>query len=182
LGPVDSEEFKQWRAAHAEALRLAEDVRQAARVFRRHAGELKYHPESGLEGGVPADLTAAAVRMRSLVTAASAIVGRWDQELIWIRAIDPDSPADELQRGHSAAREALTQLRAAVEVFDRAIAERERASLDAPYGAGAPRRVHPGAQCTWVAERADSLARELSTVTLQKENLLLVAEQNLRIA
>ncbi len=182
MGPIDVQEYDRWRATHLEALRLAEGLRETARVCRRYAGELKYHPVSGVEGGVPPDLTAAGSRMRDLVTAVSALASRWDQELIWVRSIDPNNPADELQRGHSAAREALAQLRAALEVFQRAISEPERASLDAPYGAGAPRRVHPGAQCTWVAERADSLARELSSVTLQKENLLLTTGQIPRIA
>lgn len=61
---------------------------------------------------------------------------------------------------------------AALDIFTQAALHPEPASLDAPYGHGAPRRVHPGAQCTWVAERAEELAIDLSAVTLRKENLL----------
>ncbi len=173
LVPIVAEDFNRWRAAHREALRLAEGLRTAARVFRRYAGELKYHPQTGLQGTIGLDLMDAASRMRDAVAAITTLASRWDQELMWLRSVIPNCPADELQRGHAAAREALARLRAALEIFHRVVLEPERASLDAPYGAGAPRRVHPGAQCTWVAERADGLARELSSATLLKENLLL---------
>ncbi len=175
---IVAEDFNRWRVAHREALQLAEGLRTAARVFRHYAGELKYHPQTGLDGIIGPDLTDAASKMRDAVAAITALASRWDQELMWLRSVIPDCPADELQRGHAAAREALARLRAALEVFHRVVLEPERASVDAPYGAGAPRRVHPGAQCTWVAERADGLARELSSVALLKENLLLATSKD----
>ncbi len=171
--PIADEEFNRWRAAHAEALRLAQLLPTASRVFRRYAGELKYLPQTGSRGPIGRDLTGAAATMRETLAAVSALAARWDQELTWVRSVDPASPADELQRGHAVAREAIVLLRAALELFNRVVLEPEKAELDAPYGAGAPHRVHPGAQCTWVAERAESLARDLSNVTLRKENLLL---------
>lgn len=90
-----------------------------------------------------------------------------------MRGLDPGMPVDDIQRGHATAREAARLLRSALEIFDRSVMHPETASLDAPYGSGAPNRVHPGAQCTWVAERAEWVARELADVTLRKENLLL---------
>lgn len=172
---MEEEELKKWRAAHAEMLRLAQQLRTASTVFRRYAGELKYHPQTGLQGHIGQDLLDAAARVRAILTAVGALAVRWDEEIAWLRLTDSTMPVDEIQRGHAAAREALRLLRAAVDVFDRIVLQPEQASLDAPYGAGAPRRVHPGAQCTWVAERADGLARELSTVTLRKENLVLAS-------
>jgi hypothetical protein len=162
-----------WRAAHVEALRSAAALQSGAAVFRRYAGRLKYHPHLGVEGTVGSDLLEAAAAMRREVTAISARAARWDEEITWLRTVDPAAPLDDIQREHAAAREAAGLLRAALEIFDRAVAHPELASLDAPYGAGAPRRVHPGAQCTWVAERADGLARQLNEVTLRKANLLL---------
>jgi hypothetical protein len=82
-------------------------------------------------------------------------------------------PIEEIQQGHAAAREAARLTRAAMQIFEQAVLHPETAALDAPYGHSAPRRVHPGAQCTWVAERAEGLATELSSVTLRKETLLL---------
>jgi len=166
-------ELERWHGAHVQALHLATRVRGAATVFRRYAGELKYHPQTGIEGVIGSDLEAAAAAIRESITAITSLASRWDEEIIWLRLVNPALPVDDIQRGHATAREAIRLLRAALEILNRAIRTPETAAIDAPYGAGAPRRVHPGAQCTWVAERADGLARELSTVTLQKENLLL---------
>ncbi len=174
MSPIVEEDFKRWRAAHAEALRLAQRVRTVSPVFRRYAGELKYLPQKGIERPIGSDLTDAAATMREALSSVTALAAKWDQELTWLRSVDPNCPADEVQRGHAAAREGINLLRAALDIFNRVVLTPESAALDAPYGAGAPRRVHPGAQCTWVADRAESLARELSTVTLRKENLLLV--------
>ncbi len=162
-----------WRAAHVEVLRLARVLQSAATVFRRCAGTLRYRPQMGLEVPVGGDLLAAAVATHETLAAVASLAARWDEEITWLRTVDAAIPVDDIQRGHAAAREAATFVRAALDIFDRAVAQPEVASLDAPYGSGAPRRVHPGAQCTWVAERADGLARALSTVTLRKENLLL---------
>ncbi len=169
---VKSADSGRWRAAHAEALRLASRLREAGTVFRRYAGELRYHPQTGIEGSIGPDLEQAAATMRDAFSAVSTLASRWDEEITWLRRLNPMLPVDDIQRGHASAREAIRLLRAALEIFER-VARPEGATLDAPYGAGAPRRVHPGAQCTWVAERADGLAREISTVTLRKENLVL---------
>lgn len=166
-------DLERWRTAHAEALRLAQRMQQAGTVFRRYAGELKYHPQTGIEGTVGPDLEQATATLRDAISSISALAARWDEEITWLRQLKRTLPVDDIQRGHAAAREAIRLLRAALEIFERAVRSPETATLDAPYGAGAPRRVHPGAQCTWVAERADGLARELSNVTLRKENLLL---------
>ena len=162
-----------WRAAHVDALHVARALQSAATVFRRHAGRMKYHPQSGIEGSVGADLLDAAAATRETLATITALVVRWDEEITWLRTVDSAMPLDDVQRGHAAAREAAGLLRTALDIFDRAVGHPEVAHLNAPYGTGAPRRVHPGAQCTWVAERADGLARELTSVTLRKENLLL---------
>lgn len=166
------ESFARWRAAHAEALRLAQRLRDALVVFRQYAGELKYHPQTGLQGHIGGDLISTTAAIREMISAVGTIAGRWDEEITWLRSLDAAMPVDAIQRGHATAREAVRLLKATLDVFDRAVLEPESASLDAPYGNGAPRRVHPGAQCTWVAERAEGLARELSNVSLLKENLL----------
>jgi len=170
---IKPQELERWHSAHVEALRLATRVRKAATVFRRYAGELKYHPQTGIQGVIGPDLGAAAAAMRESITLITALASRWDEEITWLRLVHPTLPVDDIQRGHATAREAIRLLRASLEIFERAVRTPETAAIDAPYGAGAPRRVHPGAQCTWVAERAEDLARELSTVTLGKENLLL---------
>ena len=121
------------------------------------------------------DLLAALAAIREQLAAIGGLAARWDEEITWLRTMNSAMPLDDIQRGHAATREAATLLRATLDVFDHAVLHPETARLDAPYGAGAPQRPHPGAQCAWVAERAEGLARELSTVTLRKENVLLNA-------
>ena len=169
----DNDGVVQWRAAHGEALRLAQQLRAATAVFRRYAGELKYHPQTGVEGHIGQDLLDAAASVRGILNAISTLTARWDEEIGWLRAHNGQVPLEDLQRGHAAAREAARLTRAALEIFEQAVLHPETAALDAPYGHSAPRRVHPGAQCTWVAERAEGFAIELSSVTLRKETLLL---------
>jgi hypothetical protein len=162
-----------WIGAHAEVLRLAQRLRADAVVFRRGAGEMRYFPQTGAQTPVDPDLREAAADLQRTVEAVAALAGRWDEEITWLRSLDRTMPVDDIQRGHAETREALRLVRAALEIFNRVVANPERLPLDAPYGAGAPKRVHPGAQCTWVAERADALARQVSEVTLRKHNLLL---------
>lgn len=156
-----------------ELLRLAQELRAAAAVLRRWAGQLRYYPQTGTQSLVDPSLKAAADDLRKAIETVSTLAARWDEEITWLRSFDRTVPVDDIQRGHTQAREALRLVRAALDVFTGVIANPERLPLDAPYGAGAPKRVHPGAQCTWVAERADTLAREISTVTLRKHNFLL---------
>ena len=151
---------------------MAQRLRATVAVFRRYAGELKYHPQTGVEGHIGQDLLDAAARSRELLTALNALTARWDEETSWLRTRNEQMPIEEIQQGHAAAREAARLTRAALQIFEQAVLYPETAALDAPYGHSAPRRVHPGAQCTWVAERAEGLAIELSSVTLRKETLL----------
>jgi hypothetical protein len=168
-----ADDLSRWRAAHAEALRLGRALRSSAEIFRRCAGEVRYHPQVGRVQPLDDELLRAVDGMRETLGAVTSVAGKWDEEITWMRSVDPTTPVDDIQRGHAAAREAARLLRAALDIFDRAVLHPETAPLDAPYGAGAPRRVHPGAQCTWVAERAEALGREVANVTLRKENLLL---------
>lgn len=162
-----------WQAAHLDALRHANALLPEAATFRRYAGKLKYHPQTGVQGPIGADLLEAAEALRRHLAALTALAARWDEEITRLRVVDARIPVDDIQRAHAGAREAAGLLRAALEIFDRAVLHPEQAHLDAPYGTSAPRRVHPGAQCTWVAERAEGLARAVSGVTLRKEQLLL---------
>ena len=166
----------QWRAAHARALRLAQRLREASVMFRRYAGELKYHPQTGVQGRIGRDLLDAAAVVRDTLSEVDAITRRWDEEIAWLRSLAPRLQMEDIHQGHAAVRDAVRLVRAALDVFSQAALHPETASLDAPYGHGAPRRVHPGAQCTWVAERAEELAVRLSSVALLKENLLLMLQ------
>ena len=164
-----------WQAVHARTLSLAQRLRDASVTFRRYAGELKYHPQTGIQGHAGEDLPAAAAAIRDVLDEVEAIARQWNEEIIWLRSQNARMPMEDVHQGHTRVREAIRLVRTALDVFSRAALHPEPASLDAPYGHGAPRRVHPGAQCTWVAERAEELAVELSRVTFRKENLLLLS-------
>ena len=164
---------QRWQAVHARTLRLAQRLRDTSIIFRRYSGELKNHPQTGIQGHIGQDLLDAAAAIRNVLDEVEAIARQWNEEIIWLRSQNSRMLMEDVHRGHTAVREAIRLVRTALDVFSRAALHPEHASLDAPYGHGAPRLVHPGAQCTWVAERAEQLAVELSLVTLRKENLLL---------
>ncbi len=130
-----------------DATRLA----QAASLLRREAGGLRYHPSTGLarRPGPAFDAAVAALR--------DGLVRLPD----WIDALGDDGDA---------LRPQAEQLRVALDVLSQIMAHPERAPLDAPYGLGTPRRPHPGAQATWAAERAESLARALARLAVVAEN------------
>lgn len=134
-------------ALNREATRLA----QAASLLRREAGGLRYHPSTGLarRPGPAFDAAVAALR-ESLASLPD-----------WIDALGED--AETL-------RSRMEQLRVALDVLGQIMARPERAALDAPYGLGTPRRPHPGAQATWAAERAESLARALARLAVVGQN------------
>lgn len=135
----------------AEINREAARLEQAARLIRREAGRLRYHPATGLARRPGAEFDAAVAALRD------SLARLHD----WIATLGVD--AEPLRRQ-------AEQLRVALDVLSQTLARPERAPLDAPYGLGTPRRPHPGAQATWAAERAESLARALARLAVVGEN------------
>jgi hypothetical protein len=72
----------------------------------------------------------------------------------------------DVDQGAQLTAAAITVLRDVLAVTDT-----DGATIDAPYGRGAPRRQHPGALCTIVAERAETLARALESLAIISANL-----------
>jgi len=135
----------------AEINREAARLEQSARLIRREAGGLRYHPATGLARRPGPEFDAAVATLRDSV---GKLRG-------WMGGLGGD--AESLRRQ-------TEQLRVALDVLSQALARPERAPLDAPYGLGTPRRPHPGAQATWAAERAESLARALARLVVLGEN------------
>src|SRR2546425_11749338 len=98
----------QWRAAHARALRLAQRLRDASVVFRRYAGELKYHPQTGVQGRIGQDLLDAAAVVRDTLSEVDAITRRWDEAIAWVRALDPRLQMLDFHQGLAAASGPMT--------------------------------------------------------------------------
>lgn len=133
-----------------EMAREAVRLEQAARRIRRHAGGLRYHPVTGMAQR-PGEAFQAA--LRSSRESLAQVAG-------WV---------DDLGAAGERVRLLTQQAGVALDVLAQALARPERAPLDAPYGLGSPRRPHPGAQATWVAERAEELARALARLAVIEE-------------
>jgi hypothetical protein len=150
-----------------EANAQVDRLRQAALVVRRFAGELRYHPATGLARRPEPPFEEALRTLHEVLGVVRRLADRFDAEEAALADAEP-AALEEVRTGHRRVRELAGALAAALRVLEAVLAHPERAPLDAPYGLGAPRRPHPGAQATWVAERAESLARELAYVTVVK--------------
>jgi hypothetical protein len=151
-------------ASAAQAARL----RRAATTIRREAGGLTYHPATGRRPEVSPALLAALDEVERAVRE----VQRGAPE----RAAGGPTGEGAAQAGGLRAADAAVDAAAGVVVAAadvlRGVLPGERdASVDAPYGAGAPRRPHPGALATLLAERVEELARALEVAAIVRANL-----------
>ena len=159
-----------WRQVHVEANREAARLQAAATLVRRYAGTLRYHPVTGLATPPSPEVHGTLGRLRESLTRVPAWLDAFAQETAALERTSGALP-QEVREGPQRLRVLAELLRVALDVLERVLAQPERAPLDAPYGLGAPRRPHPGAQATWIAERAEVLARELATQVVLRENL-----------
>mgnify|MGYP001607231878 CR=1 FL=1 len=160
----------EWRQAHIDANREVTALQAAARVIRRYAGSLRYHPVTGLSNPPGREFTEAARNLRESLGRVQEWMETFREEEALLDGRVGPRLAGEVREGHQRVHALAGLLRAALDVMEQVIARPERAALDAPYGLTSPRRTHPGTQATWVGERADGLARALAHVTLLKEN------------
>ncbi len=153
-------------AAAAQAGRL----REAARTLRRLSGTIKYHPTTDVKPLPTAELTGALEAIEQVLNEIQRSAGeRADEETAF--SAFGDAAARQIRLGGEAMERGAQVAGAAIEVLRGVLSASNGATLDAPYGHGAPRRHHPGALCTIVAERAESLAAALETSAIAKVNL-----------
>ena len=86
-------------------------------------------------------------------------------------AASGDAIAGQIRLGHATVDEGVQTVTAALDVLRGTLAAPDGAVLDAPYGRGAPSGIHPGALCTMIAERVESLAAALEVSAIVKANL-----------
>jgi hypothetical protein len=153
--------------AAGEAARAA-SLRRAAATLRGQAGTLKFHPATGQK-------PRASIRLTAALDALTQVLNELQRSAAQ-RADDAAAAAATVSAG--AVRQAYAEVdqgaqftAAAIEVLRRVLADGDGATIDAPYGQGAPRRQHPGALCTIVAERAEGLARSLESLAILTANL-----------
>ena len=154
----------------ADAAAQAARLRQAARTLRQLAGTIKYHPATGQRPVPTAALTGALEALTLVLNEIQRDAVERSRDEAAVAALD-DAAAARVRFGHMAVDQGAQFTAAAVEVLWGMLTSSDDATLDAPYGHGAPKRPHPGALSTVVAERAEHLATALETVTILKANL-----------
>ncbi len=167
--PMDSQNSAhRAAAAAAQAARL----RGAARTLRRLAGAIKYQPAAGTSPRPTAALADALTALEHVLNEIQQSAGARAEEEAALAALASlsDPIARQIRLGHAAVEQGAQITAAAVDVLRGVFGASDAATLDAPYGHGAPGRHHPGALCTIVAERAESLAGALEAVTIAKAN------------
>lgn len=139
-------------------------------VIRRHARGLRYHPVTGQRPQPSPGLSSALEEIEQTVIAIQRAAGERaaDEHAL---AAAAGSAIEAVRAGHAAVDQGAQLTLAALTVLREWLQHLERASLDAPYGRGAPTRHHPGALATMVAERAEDLALALEVVTITTANL-----------
>jgi len=155
--------------AAADAAR-ATRLRRAAAMLRGQAGTLKYHPATGQKPRAGVELTTALdVMAQVLNDLQRGAAQRADDEATI--AARSEAAVYAARRAHTDIDQGAQLVAAASDVLRSVLADSDGATLDAPYGHGAPRRQHPGALCTIVAERAERLALALESLAVITANL-----------
>jgi hypothetical protein len=155
--------------AAADVARAAR-LRRAAAALRARGGALTYQPLTGEKPRAGADLTAALAVLAQVLNdlQRDAVQRAGVEAAITARG---ETAALTVRRAYAEVDDHARLVGAAVEVLRGLLADSDGATLDAPYGHGAPRRPHPGALCTVVAERAERLAQALESAAVLVANL-----------
>jgi hypothetical protein len=157
----------------AAASELARQLRDAARMIRHWGGELRYHPLTGERPKAPGAFLDAMTAVESVALAIQqgAPERSLDEAALTNAATADAADAAAVRAGHASLDERTRTVIAAVAVLRTVLGEASReASVDAPYGSGAPRRHHPGALSTIVAARVEDLVLSLESIAILKAN------------
>jgi hypothetical protein len=154
----------------AAAAQQAHRLRQTAVALRRLAGAMKYHPVTRQRPEPPAALTGALEVLEQVLNEMhrGAAERAEDQAVLDARGV---ALAARIRAGHEVLEQQAQVMGVTLEVLRALLTAGDDAALDAPYGRSAPRRHHPGALCTIVAERAEDLARAIETLAVLKANV-----------
>ena len=149
-------------------------LRHAAVLIRRHASRLTYHPVTGERPRPGPELLGALAEVDHVVRDVQRGAAGRAQEEVAVSGV-PDAQAAQLRLAHGAVEQGAQAVLAGLDVLRRVLGTADGASVDAPYGSGAPRRQHPGALSTLVAERVEGLAEALDVAAIVGANRALNA-------
>jgi hypothetical protein len=149
---------------------LATRLRRAAATIRREAGALTYHPQTARR---PQPSPALLAALDEVERSVREVERRAQERSHDEAALTAGGVAhlDHVRRANAGVDAAAQVVVTAAEVLRALLPGDEDASVDAPYGAGAPMRHHPGAMATIVAERVEGLAHALELATIVRANL-----------
>lgn len=148
----------------------AVQLRQAAAGLRRLAGRLTYHPGTGRHPRATPGILGAIAGMDQIV---SEIQQGAEERAMDLDAVTgaPERLAKQVRRSHADVDAGTQAVLAALHVLRGLLDSPGEASVDAPYGLGAPARHHPGALCTIAAAHAEGVAQALETAAVARANI-----------
>ena len=154
--------------AAIEAAR-ATRLRRAAVILRGQGGTLKYHPATGQKPRAGPELMSALdVVAQVLNDLQRSAAQRADDEAATAKR---GTAVRAVRQAHMDVDQGAQLTGAVIAVLRGVLADSDGATIDAPYGRGAPNRHHPGALCTIVAERVESLAQALESLAIITANM-----------
>ncbi|MBI3998888.1 MAG: hypothetical protein HY355_07625 [Armatimonadetes bacterium] len=154
----------------AVAVAQAARLRGAAVALRRFAGSVRYHPITGQRPQPTVEFTEAVTVLEQVLNEIQRGAADRAQDEAALASLG-DGVARQVRRDHQAIEQSAQVAAAALQVLRGVLSATDEATLDAPYGHGAPSRHHPGALCTIVAERVEALAVALESAAVLKANL-----------
>lgn len=148
----------------------AQRLLRAAASIRRVSGRLTYHPVSGRRPQHSPELLSALAGVERVIKEIQQTADERSREEVALSAAGA-APVEQIRLSHAAIDQGVQVITTTLEVLRATLADAGSATLDAPYGRGAPARHHPGALCTMIAERVERLATALEVAAILKANL-----------
>ncbi len=157
-------------ARAATSFEHARQLRRTAAALRERAVRIKHNPATGQAPRDASDLPALLEDVDQALRAIQKGADERARDEATAGGTDGGASAEKIRAWHAAIEQTTQVASAAVAVLREMLLSPGGASLDAPYGHGAPVRHHPGAICSIIAERAESLAGALENAAIIKVN------------
>lgn len=157
-------------ARAAASVERAGRLRHTAASFRENAARIRHSPATGQAPTDTSELPSLLEGADELLRAVQKGADERARDDAAARDTGGSAGAEAIRARHAAIEQAAQAASAAVAVLRELLASPGAAVLDSPYGHGAPLRLHPGALCALIAERAECLAREIEAAAILKAN------------
>ncbi len=157
-------------ARAATSVEHARRLRRTAAALRERAVRIKHNPATGQAPRDTSDLPSLLEDVDQALRAIQKGADERARDEATAGGTDGGAGAETIRARHAAIEQITQAASVAVAVLRELLLSPGGATLDAPYGHGAPVRHHPGAICSIIAERAESLAGALEAAAIIKVN------------